>query len=144
MTKVEFKKGDNIKFILNYLAKYPGSTRVQVLSAHQEWRGKEKGWMATEYFKPALTPGHYYYTFYSSWKKNPESWCMDPKIEFGESNQNFLRMGWGGYTTEGFKKYFVNAEKKCYVDKFWTKVGKGWHLTPAGQEKLNKIGMIQL
>jgi hypothetical protein len=40
----------------------------------------------------------------------------------------------------GFKADIAEA----VADKTWTKVDKGWYLTPAGQEKLNKIGMIQL
>jgi hypothetical protein len=130
------KPNSNVLFILNYIHKNPGATRVQILTAHQIWKGKPAGWLASSYMKPALSPGHYYYTLYSQWKSDPENWCMKPEIEFGETNQSFLRMGWGGYTTAGFRKYFVNAENRCYVDKLWTKVGKGWELTQLGKDLL--------
>ena len=129
---MEFKKGDNIKFILNFLAQNPGSTRVQVLSAHQEWRGKEKGWMATEYFKPEPQSGsHYFGHLYQEWKQTGPGW-------------KFSLEGTSCYNTEGLVNYFQMLQKKCYVDRYWTKVGKGWHLTPAGQKKLNEMGEIQL
>lgn len=97
---------------------------------------KPAGWFANSYFKPVMTKKHYYYTFYSQWKLDPENWCMPPDIEFGEKNQSFLNMGWGGYTTAGFKEYFAKAEKACFVDKLWVKVGKGWELTQEGKNLL--------
>ena len=129
---MEFKKGDNVKFILNFLAQNPGSTRVQVLNALKTWRGKEKGWMAAEYFNPEPAPGrHFFGRLYQEWKKNPASW----KFELEDTSC---------YNTESLVNHFQTLQKRCYVDRYWTKVGKGWHLTPAGQKKLNEMGEIQL
>tara|TARA_Y100000592_G_scaffold99790_1_gene177231 strand:- start:815 stop:1078 length:264 start_codon:yes stop_codon:yes gene_type:complete len=76
----EFKRGDNLRFIANYLYANPGSRYTDILRALCEFRGKEynRG-MYCEYFRSSgpkwLRLG--YGT--THWKKEAGVWWLRPK-----------------------------------------------------------------
>ncbi len=78
--KTPFKRGDNLRFIADYLFKTPGSTMTEVRRALCEFRGKgyTRGQYA-QYFAKAYIFGNRRPYAGTYWYKSDGGWCLTIK-----------------------------------------------------------------
>ena len=76
---IKFKKGDNLRFIANYLFENPGSRYTHIIRALCEYRGKmyNRG-MYSEYFRGESPPWKRNGYGATHWKKAMGVWWLRP------------------------------------------------------------------